>query len=218
MVVLTCIEGYRWVIRAESVVDGEVQDALAANINHEKKTLDYIRSIAKSQHYFVDIGAHVGYYTIRMAKYVRKVVAIEPEPFNYAGLLQNISLNNIRNIRTINKAASNSKGEMWLSSKGGGSTLLPTNCKEKVKVETDLLDNMVGTADIIKIDTEGHELQVLQGATKLLKGKKPVLIIENHEEMYSSIKGYFKQIETFLNKYNYSKKHLDGHRWAFLCK
>ncbi len=218
MVIVTCVEGYRWVIRAESVVAGVVQDALAANINHEKKTLDYMRSIAKPEHYFIDVGAHVGYYTIRMAKYVRKVVAIEPEPCNYNGLLQNIRLNKMKNVRAINKAASNHKSEMWLSCRGGGSSLFPVNCKEKVKVETDLLDNMIGTADIIKIDTEGHEFQVLQGATRLLKERKPTLIIENHEETYECLKGYFKQVKAFLLKYNYEGKLLDGHRWCFKRK
>lgn len=61
---------------------------------------------------FIDVGAHIGKYTILVAKIVGKeglVIAIEPNPENYETLLENIKLNNLKNVIAVNIAAWNKK-------------------------------------------------------------------------------------------------------------
>lgn len=57
---------------------------------------------------FIDIGAHIGKYALRVAKIVGDegmVLAVEPHPINYQTLVRNIELNKIRNVIPINLAA-----------------------------------------------------------------------------------------------------------------
>ena len=52
---------------------------------------------ARENDVFLDVGAHAGIYTIRLAQRVYKVIALEPEPKNYIFLYKNILTNNLSN-------------------------------------------------------------------------------------------------------------------------
>lgn len=129
----------------------------------------------------IDIGAHVGVFTLKAAKAVGEkgqVVAIEPEPGNVALLRQNIARNGTENVIVIDKAVSSYKGEakLNLSDLSSCTSLVQPllyssgNC---IEVETDSLDNIVSElglsrVDFIKIDAEGSEPEILKGAEKTL--------------------------------------------------
>ncbi len=55
---------------------------------------------------FVDIGAHIGRYTLMAARYASKVIAIEPEPSNFSLLRENVALNGFSNVVTLQPALS----------------------------------------------------------------------------------------------------------------
>jgi len=48
----------------------------------------------------------VGHYAVRLSKQYGQVIAIEPDPYNFEGLSKNLELNNVRNVRALDLAAS----------------------------------------------------------------------------------------------------------------
>jgi FkbM family methyltransferase len=159
---------------------------------YERGTTQLFERIVKPGMVVIDLGAHVGYYTLLAAKLVGpegKVYAFEPEPTNYALLLKNIALNGYENIVTTRVAVSNRVGPatLFLTSLDSGrhSTHhhgLPEG--GTVAVEATTLDAFLQaegwpTVDLVKIDVEGAELEVLEGMDQLLrKSSELKLIIE----------------------------------------
>ena len=157
---------------------------------------------------FIDIGAHVGYYTVRMAKKCREVIAFEPNPRNRETLLKNIELNNIHNVTVYSYAVGESryKAKLWLAS--AVSTLLEGYVAgESIEVDVVPLDEVVNYADVIKIDVEGYEWNVIQGMKNLLTKHKPTLIIEHHDFRHYKIHDYPK-IKQYLKSLGYIELYL----------
>lgn len=133
---------------------------------------------------FVDVGAHIGYYTCIAAKIIDKkgeVYAFEPEPFNYSLLMKNIYINNFKNVLPVNKAISDKKGKikLFLSYEGGQHSIAHGQCcYSSVEVETITLDEFFKDKkiDIIKIDVEGAEPFVIRGGSKILRNVKCMFI------------------------------------------
>lgn len=125
----------------------------------------------------IDVGAHVGLFTVKARKAVGEdglVVAIEPEPKNAALLSENVEKHGFKNVVVVKKAAGNYKGKvkLYLSPGSRGHSLLPIR-PSSINVGMDTLDNIAAElgltrVDFIKIDVEGAELDVLEGAEKIL--------------------------------------------------
>jgi len=125
----------------------------------------------------IDVGAHVGTFTVNAAKLVGDkglVVAIEPEPSNLALLQRNIDSQNLNNVKVIRKAVWDKAAKLWLYlSKHSGLHSLCYASGDRVEVEAESLDNIVSKlglsqVDFVKIDVEGAEIEVLKGAERIL--------------------------------------------------
>jgi len=135
----------------------------------------------------IDIGAHVGLFSIKVCRSVKRVIAIEPHPFNYKLLLTNLHLNKIENVTPYKIAISNYSGiaKLYLGRESTGHTIKPLSEMSRsssivVKVET--LDNLLDEIDLskvnfIKIDVEGAELEVLKGSERTLANNNLFLAI-----------------------------------------
>lgn len=139
---------------------------------------------------FCDIGANIGLYCLKALSLnpTSRVIAFEPQ-FTEFSLLQKTKFLNKwgSNFEIYNVALSNSESVLPLSLSGTGSTLNPDflGRENPVLVEnisTRMLDDFSSTIPFkdafIKIDVEGHEFQVLQGAYKILRECRPILFIE----------------------------------------
>ena len=121
---------------------------------------------------FIDIGAHIGYYSMYMHPLVRKVYAFEPDPRNLPDLHANAA--SVGNIEVVNKAASSHSGTASFYV-GGDSTLSTLETSEgatvegkTVEVQTTSIDDFVAgrpgiKPTLFKIDAEGHDFEVLAG-------------------------------------------------------
>jgi FkbM family methyltransferase len=165
----------------------------------------------------IDIGAHIGLYTIVSSKRVGtngKVVAIEADPGNFEMLNRNIKLNQLTNVIPLNYAvySKETKIKLYLPSGESGFTKYNTimtnwvNTEDKfVEVNANTLDYLLQLNQIreeqvnwIKIDVEGAEFEVLKGATNVLsKSKDIALLIEIH-----GLDNY-RPILNFLSLYNF---------------
>jgi len=136
----------------------------------------------------VDVGAHIGSYTLRMARRFKRVVAFEPNPFNRYILGLNLQLNKTENVK-VEDAALSDRDEIsslfiHRAADGTGS-LNPLHYGFKydrtVQVKVKKLDDFeYAKIDVLKIDAEGYELSILKGATRTIERSKPILAIEVH--------------------------------------
>jgi FkbM family methyltransferase len=130
----------------------------------------------------IDVGAHIGCYSLRAARDGARVIAIEPDPANFNLLRGNVRMNGFTNVVSLNFAASDRRG--WVpffghSGENTGTSSLepdwthPTRNEDLGKVECRTLDEIVTSyhierIDWLKIDVEGHEVHTLLGGPKAL--------------------------------------------------
>src|ERR687889_64182 len=167
----------------------------------------------------VDIGAHIGLYTIISSKRVGangKVVAIEANPSNFEMLNRNIKLNKLANVIPLNYAAysKETKIKLYLPSGESGFTKYNTimsdwvNTKDKfVEVNANTLDYLLQSNQIkeeevnwIKIDVEGAEFEVLKGAHNVLSKSKDIVLLM---ELHGPPDVYRPKVQELVNLYNF---------------
>lgn len=130
---------------------------------------------------FCDIGAHVGTTTYKFLTATRwqyeKIYAFEPDTENYAKLQQGI-FEDLPDFYPRNIALSSSKSMLNFSETGTMGSHLDAN--GNVQVQASTLDDEVEHATFIKMDVEGHEASILQGARRLIAGSRPRLAITGY--------------------------------------
>jgi FkbM family methyltransferase len=202
--------------------------------NHEDDIIEHFTP--KEGDIVVDIGAHMGRYTIISSKRVGangKVVAIEAHPSNFEMLKSNIKLNQLTNVIPLNYAAysKETKIKLYLPDEESGYTMhhsimsnyVFTKYKDKtedkfVEVSANTLDYLLQLNEItdvnwVKIDVEGAEFEVLKGASNVLsKSKDIALLIEVHgkdtyEPIIESLRSYNFKID-FEKTYENGEKHI----------
>jgi FkbM family methyltransferase len=198
---------------------------------HEDDIIE--RFLPKQGDIVVDIGAHMGRYTIISSKRVGangKVVAIEAHPSNFEMLNSNIKLNQLTNVTTLNYAvySKETKIKLYLPDEESGYTMhhsimsnyVFTKYKDKTgdKLSANTLDYLLqlkGITDVnwVKIDVEGAEFEVLKGAHNVLSNSKDIsLLIEVHgkdtyEPIIESLRSYNFKID-FEKTYENGEKHI----------
>lgn len=124
----------------------------------------------------VDVGAHVGLFTIPIAKHVAHIHAIEPNTKTFALLEQNIERNGITNATLHNVIIADAHKTFSESTDApGAETQYHESATGKQGVP---LHTIVDQVDFIKIDVEGMELSVLRGAQSLINKHKPIILFE----------------------------------------
>lgn len=136
---------------------------------------------------FVDVGAHVGKYTVMVGRLLGnngRVIAIEPHPRNFHGLLQNIYLNHLENVIALKKACTARPREVFLHEHVNisGSSTKYNFGKGGTIVQGEPLDNILKNLNIteinlLKIDVEGAEMDVLEGAKQTLTRSSNIVVI-----------------------------------------
>ncbi len=146
----------------------------------------------------VDVGANVGFFAYRLAALYPKVYAFEAN----ADLLQDLHDFNPGTVEIRAEGVSSAEGELKLHIPVlngvplvGWASLTPGNCPETNEhlirtVHVRPLDaaGLEGPVGFIKIDVEGHELEVLRGAREILRRDLPVLLVEIREANLAPIR------------------------------
>jgi FkbM family methyltransferase len=147
----------------------------------------------------IDVGSHVGTFAIKWASKSKMVLAIEPEINNYNRIKNNLAENDIGNVMVINEALSSCHGKdtLNISKRSSCHSLVYDVGAEHILVTVNTLDRLLASLDMgkepidfVKIDAEGAELKVLQGAWQTLKRTSKVSVAiyhTKHNEMQEVI-------------------------------
>ncbi len=158
---------------------------------HELAVQDAITRELKPGHVFYDVGANVGFFSLIASRLVGacgEVFAFEPLPENASVVAQQVSLNGLANVHLVRAAVGRRTGRAGLVVTNSPSTPhlvegeTGGNC---VTVDVVRLDDFVKEhppPDLVKVDVEGAEAQVLQGAQSLICKRHPAFLIELHGE------------------------------------
>lgn len=162
----------------------------------------------------VDVGAHSGLYSEALARVAQRVIAIEAIP-ELAQELRAL----FPDIEVINAAASDRNGTITLTipdGKLGLSSVAHSQFNDatelrKIDIDALTLDSLFADRNdaigFIKIDVEGHELAVLNGARNVIQTHRPILLIEAEER---HCPGTVAAMFSFFEKLQYSGFFLDG--------
>lgn len=205
----------------------------------ESRVFEQVSKIVKPGMTIMNLGACYGDYTIFMAQLTGPsglVYAFEPLPYFFDLLQQNIALNGLeQRIIAVNKALDNKSGhikvksqltdiyepfrqikDMNFPSPSGsriGCQFLIAKKDTSISVIrlSDYIKQNRVNPDLILMDIEGFELAVLEDLTTDIGNKlyTPIIVVEAHDQLFSSQKSYWKHITTFMNRCKYQITPID---------
>jgi FkbM family methyltransferase len=167
---------------------------------YEKSTLTLIEKLLEPNMVFIDVGGHIGQYTLVASAIVGdggQVHSFEPDPDTFRLLSLNVKSNHCGNVHINPVGLFSEEGtkRFYLATTrdiGSNSLAEPSNyAGDFLDITCTTLDkyvekNKVSKIDLIKIDVEGAEHHMLRGASNLLQQRKPVMIIEFEEARQKS--------------------------------
>jgi FkbM family methyltransferase len=164
--------------------DGGVTAFVSANGFWERAEAEQIRKCLRSGDTFIDVGAHIGYFSVLAAQIVGdtgQVLSIEPEFSNATMLAKN--LEPYTNTCMFQAAAWKERAtlDFFISSVNSGDNRMFEHPESlpPVKVPAFPLDDLyVSNVSCIKIDTQGHDHSVVEGALKTIERCRPRIVVE----------------------------------------
>jgi FkbM family methyltransferase len=177
--------------------------------------MGFLLHFLRSTDLFIDVGANIGAYTVLASGEIgASTISIEPIPSTYKILIDNILINRIQNkVQALNIGLGKSKMKIkFTKSMDTVNHVATDNEIDTIEVEVDTLDsvtNLIPT--LIKIDVEGFETEVLNGAEKILNNKdlKAIIIELNgsgNRYGYDENKIHVKLLALQFKPYYYNPK------------
>lgn len=202
-----------------SVLGDAVGEIIRQHGCYEPVTVEAVLSHLTPDAVFYDVGAHIGQYSLLASERCREVHAFEAVPTTFEYLRRNIRQNRLANVTVNNLAVSDACGtveihESSADNLGSSSLVAPDRVSGHVyTVPAISLDEYVKThpePDLVKMDVEGAELLVLQGAGSLLKRRHPVLVAEVNEKTLARFGHTPEDMLVALRSFGYEIGSLDG--------
>lgn len=159
----------------------------------EQNILDALSGFMPQNAVVCDIGANIGNHTLywlsrRQASYV---YCFEPRPETFLILEKNLQINNFENVcRCFNLGLSDKRSKLkidtFTNANIGGTSFVDDEHGQFEAVPLDSL-HFDKSVDFMKIDVEGMEYKVLQGAAKLIEKDKPIIFIESFADNFPKV-------------------------------
>ena len=207
-----------------------ISDCIRRGWRWEEHQHDVVDQYLDSNSVVVEVGAHIGTLSVKISKVVKKLYCFEPMDVSFEMLNKNLELNNCTNVTTIKKGVSNTNSKThvkWISDgnvggtglEGGGITR-ESNVSSRIEVELVTIDSMeLEELHYLKIDVEGFEEMVIQGAEKTIAKFLPLIIIECFESIETgeiiSEKTLGKRFK-YLYDLGYTHKHVAFEDFLFI--
>ncbi len=159
---------------------------------YDYNNMNFLKAALQETHgLFVDIGANIGTYTLVVSEIqTATVISVEAHPVTFIQLQNNVATNQRENVISRNVAITDYEGVVLFSDYSDSAiNMIVTEGKEKsgiIQVPSTTIDNLIDDSShnhnpvIIKIDVEGYEFSVLNGASRCLP-KVSIIQIEGGE-------------------------------------
>lgn len=191
---------YGFKLLVDPGVGKDLESAVYYFGSYEAGTLHIINHCLRKGDTFIDVGSNIGVMSLFAAQLVGesgRVYAFEPAPDTFSILRENLRLNGDKTVQPANLALGKEPSEGILFRKpdinrGAASLIRSSASDEGVKIRVETLDNFiasnqVGALRLMKIDVEGWELEVMQGARKLLsRPDAPIVVFETSKHVSAS--------------------------------
>lgn len=165
--------------------------ALLVDGVYEPQCINLMLSHLKPDSSFLDIGANIGAFSIPAARHLKnlngKVIAVEASPTIFSYLQQNVQINNLENIELIPLAVTKSDHNSVdfyeaPTEKFGMGSMTPQFQSTPISVMTTTIDSLVKAQEVsqvsfMKVDVEGYEAEVFQGANRLFNSPNPPMVL-----------------------------------------
>jgi FkbM family methyltransferase len=199
----------------------------------EPASWDAIRPYLNGDAVFVDVGAHIGYYSLKAAALLGprgRVIAVEPNPPTVRELQANISASNASRVHVYPVACSDRESTLLLYSapraNTGQTSLSRANAGQDGVVAAEfrvparpldsiVLDDGVQRVDVIKVDVEGAETLVLRGAQWTLDRFHPVVVVEVIEQQLQAMGTSSAELRRLLASHGYVARAEAGENVVF---
>jgi len=175
--------------------DAFLYDYLTRYGSYEGEVASILPKLITRETTFVDVGANMGYFTVMCSRLSRAVYAYEPVPAEFERLSKNIAINGLRNVRAFQCAVSKEPGRLKLYesmiSDGHDSTVKRFEHDRSILVDAVSLDEAIDSPSrkiVLKVDAEGSEMDVLLGATGLIRsGRVSEIVLEWARGIYPEV-------------------------------
>ena len=202
-------QGLKWKLDLQDWIQSQIY--YLGEYYTERNHLNAWLSLIKPGNYIIDIGANIGYYSLLSAhKHDVNIIAFEPDHKNRARLEEHLKLNTeLNNIQIQPVALSNKTGNAFLNehkSDNWGMSSLSTEETDRptktITLDEFSKDQELRSIDLIKIDTEGHELKIIEGGIECIKKYRPILAIEITSQNFANIYQLLQEINYTLRTIN----------------
>ena len=181
----------------------------------------------------IECGCHIGTHAIPLASLCKTFYGFEPMPNTYNILNKNMKLNNITNSIIFKKGVADKEGishYCWIPENNPGGSGLNNNpmgkpnwislTNQNIEVELTTIDLLqLDKLDFMKIDVEGYETLVINGAINTIQKCKPVIIMEVWKNHFGEFDlNHTKIIFKNLLDLGYDVSHIDGPDFLFVPK
>ena len=212
------------------VWDQHIIDAVHRNISHPNGVA-------------LDIGAHIGSLSIPLSKIFSEVHSYEANDFTFQLLQANKMLNNIQNLFLNNKPVYSSKSMLSLSFQDQQETRIPIDDEGSLNpilgtntgayafntIGSGIFQREATTIDaldlknvtFIKIDAQGADLEIIEGAKETLLRDKPLLVFEYEKNLSKNHSATFEEIQNWMSSIGYKIEILKEHNEKqidFICR
>jgi len=178
----------------------------------------------------MECGCHIGAHTIKMASLCDTLYGFESMPDSYELLNKNIKLNDIHNTKIYKKGVADKAGITkyeWIDPGNIGGSGLSNNpmgkppwlkrTEKNIEVELMTIDSLeLDKLDFMKIDVEGYEVLVIEGAMNTIKKCKPIIVMEVWSDHFSNVDiNHTKKLFKNLLDVGYKIEHVFGPDFLF---
>lgn len=181
------------------------------------RELDELLARSQGLHRFLDVGAFHGLFALAFCQRPgTRAVAVEPSPLAWEVLEENVRRNPGAGVTPVRAAVGASPGTLTMRyswhhlEASSGSEDAPDTIQIPLRTLDDLCAELGFHPDSMKVDVEGYEMAVLQGARRILREDRPVLFLEVHPHRLRQLGTSMTEIAALLTELGYRAFDLTG--------
>ena len=200
-------DGFSIVLKPESVATSTLNHLVFEGATYlpEFTLLNKIKLKLGKDFVAIDVGANIGTIIWQLAKDCKHIFAFEPIPKLNRIIEHSCIYNAFDRLTILKKAVGNMPGVVTMVD-NDNSSIIDATSLNSIEVEVTTLDialDYLEKIDFIKIDVEGFEWNVLQGARRLINQHKPILLLELHPLYLQNYGVDYNQVINFIESINY---------------